>query len=111
MTEKFLKKSFNTLHRELREQLEGKKQGYVLTTPVGESLFPESLPPWLEIVLLDPEDMTVAFRKVTDSRGKEKRKGEWNVGPTSAAAEKIIAWVDQMISLKTARRSYKIKEI
>jgi len=111
MTEKFVKKSFNTLHLELRERLRDQKQGFVLSTPVGESLFPESLPPSLEIVLLDPEEMTVAFRKISALRGGNRKKGEWNVGPVAAAVEKIIAWVDQMISLKMANSSYEVTEI
>jgi len=111
MTEKFIKKSFNTLHGELLNQLTGKEQGYIASIPVGEALFPESLPPRLEIVLLDPEEMTVAFRKVSDARGKIRKKGEWNVGTTAAAAEKLLAWIDQMISLKTDNTFYEVQEI
>lgn len=111
MPEKFIKKSFKTLHQELRQQLTGRKQGFTVSIPVGESLFPASLPPRLEIVLLDPEEMTVAYRKVSDARGMNHKKGEWNVGPPTAAAEKILAWIDQMISLKTGNAVYEIEEI
>lgn len=111
MPEKFIKKSFRTLHEELRRELSGRNQGFTVSIPVGEALFPASLPPRLEIVLLDPEEMTVAFRKVSDTRGISRKKGEWNIGPTTAAAEKIIAWIDQMISLKTGNSAYEIKEI
>lgn len=111
MPEKFIKKSFRTLHEELRRELSGRKQGFTVSIPVGESLFPASLPPRLEIVLLDPEDMTVAFRKVSDTRGIIRKKGEWNIGPPTAATEKIIAWIDQMISLKTGHTTYEIEEI
>ncbi len=55
--------------------------------------------------------MTVAFRKVSEARGMSRKKGEWNIGPTTAAAEKIIAWIDQMISLKTGSTVYEIEEI
>jgi len=109
--DKFIKKSFRTLHGELREQLSGKRQGFMMSIPVGESLFPASLPPRLEIVLLDPDEMTVAFRKVSEARGMSRKKGEWNIGPTTAASEKIIAWIDQMISLKTGSTVYEIEEI
>jgi hypothetical protein len=111
MPEKFIKKSFSTLHRELNEQLSDKRQGFAVSIPVGEGLFPESLPPRLEIVLLDPGEMTVAFRKVSDTRGVLHKKGEWNVGPSSSAAEKIIAWVDQMMSVKSEDNSYWVEEI
>lgn len=111
MPEKFIKKSFRTLHDELCRELSGRQQGFTVSIPVGESLFPASLPPRLEIVLLDPEEMTVAFRKVSDARGISRKKGEWNIGPPTAAAEKIIAWIDQMISLKAGNAAYEIKEI
>jgi hypothetical protein len=111
MPEKFIKKSFSTIHRELREQLDGKSQGHVVSIPVGETLFPDSLPPRLEIVLLDPEDMTVAFRKVSDFRSIQQKKGEWNIGPSSSAAEKIVAWVEQMLSIKKGRNTYEVQEV
>ena len=111
MTEKYLKKSFATIHQELNSQLNGRRQGYLLSLPIGETLFPGSLPPRLEIILLDPEEMTVAFRKISDASGKQQRKGEWHVGPTASAAEKIMAWVDQMISVKTGDDIYEVKEI
>ncbi|MDW7774522.1 MAG: hypothetical protein SCH71_16685 [Desulfobulbaceae bacterium] len=111
MTEKFIKKSFATLHRELQDQLRGQRQGFVISIPVGETLFPESLPPRLEIVLLDPDEMTVAFRKVSDARGIMPKKGEWNVGPSGSAVEKIIAWNDQMLSVKKGSASYEVQEI
>jgi hypothetical protein len=111
MREKFIKKSFDTLHQELQEQLTGKKQGHVVSIPVGEGLFPESLPPRLEIVLLDPQEMFVAFRMVSDSRGINQKKSEWNVGPSSSAAEKIVAWVDQMLSVKKGKNSYEVQYV
>lgn len=111
MPEKFIKKSFKTLHQELRQQLSGRKQGFVVSIPVGETLFPASLPPRLEIVLLDLDELTVAFRKVSAARGLNQKKGEWNIGPATAAAEKILAWIDQMISLKTGNDVYEIEEI
>ncbi|RJX27360.1 MAG: hypothetical protein C4531_13850 [Desulfurivibrio sp.] len=111
MPEKFIKKSFFTIHGELQDQLKDKKQGFAVSIPVGEGLFPESLPPSLEIVLLDPAEMTVAFRKVSDARGINQKKGEWNVGPASSAAEKIIAWIDQMMSVKSGQNPYLVEEI
>lgn len=111
MPEKFIKKSFFTIHQELREELKGKQQGYVVSIPVGEALFPESLPPRLEVVLLDPQEMTVAFRKVSDVRGINRKKGEWNIGPASSAAEKIVAWIEQMLSVKKGRNIYEVQEI
>jgi len=111
MPETFIKKSFSTIHKELKEQLTGKTQGFAVAIPVGEGLFPGSLPPSLEIVLLDPDEITVAFRKVSDARGINHKKGEWNVGPASSAAEKIIAWMDQMMSVKTGQNPYVVEEI
>jgi hypothetical protein len=111
MPEKFYKKSFATIHREVHEQLKGRDQGHTLSLVVGDGLFPGSLPPRLEIILLDPEDMTVAFRKITDAQGKTRKKGEWHIGPTASAAEKIVAWVEQMISLKAAHGAYEVEEI
>jgi len=111
MPEKFIKKSFSTIHNELQDQLRGKIQGFAVSIPVGEGLFPESLPPRLEVVLLDPGEMTVAFRKVSDARSVNFKKGEWNVGPPSSAAEKILAWIDQMMSVKSGQNPYLVEEI
>ncbi|MCL7488446.1 MAG: hypothetical protein M8357_09770 [Desulfobulbaceae bacterium] len=111
MNEKFIKKSFKTLHREIDDHLSGGKQGLTVSIPVGEHLFPASLPPRLEMVLLDPEEMIVAYRKVADAGGISRKKGEWYVGPSAAAAEKLLAWIDQMISCKTGTGFYEVEEI
>jgi hypothetical protein len=55
--------------------------------------------------------LTVAFRKVSAARELNQKKGEWNIGPATAAAEKILAWIDQMISLKTGNNVYEIEKI
>ena len=39
------------------------------------------------------------------------KKGEWKIGPKSSAAEKIIAWIDQMMSVKTGQNPYVVEEI
>ena len=108
MEEKFSIKGLETLHQDLNNQLSGKKQGFFISIPVGENLFPASLPPQLEIILLDHEEMTVAFRKVSNPKSKLGKKGRWHVGSTEAAGEKLLAWQEQMISLKAYTNSWEV---
>jgi len=111
MKEKFIAKSFRTLHEKIHGQLNDKEQGYTMTVPVGEGLFPASLLPRLEIILLDPENMMVAFRKISNPGGKTQKKGKWYIGSTKAAGEKLIAWQERMISLQADGNSWEIKKV
>ena len=111
MKKKFVLKSFKTLHRDLHQQLSGKKQGFFISIPVGEDLFSASLPPKFEIILLDREEMTVAFRKVSNSMGKIEKRGRWHVGSTESAGKKLLAWQEQMISLKAHSNSFEVERL
>jgi hypothetical protein len=111
MKKKIVIKSFETLHQDFHNQLSGKKQGFSISIPVGEDLFSASLPPQLEIILLDQKEMTVAFRKVSNSMGKIEEKGRWHVGSTESAGKTLLAWQEQMISLKADNNSWEVKKV
>ena len=55
--------------------------------------------------------MTVAFRKVPNPMGKIEKKGKWHVGSTESAGKKLLAWQEQMISLKAHSNSFEVKKL
>ena len=81
---------------ELENELRGKKQGYVKVLKIGKKIFNYSIPPQLEIVLLDPEDMTICFRPASDPDAIDKRKGTWQVGMILDAVKYVVDWADAM---------------
>jgi hypothetical protein len=75
----------------LREELQDKQRGYVTEVVVAPGLFPEIAPPKVEVVLLDPEERRVAFRRTTDPLRGEGR-GDWYVGELEEVIEDIHSW-------------------
>ena len=75
----------------LKDELSDKPQGYVTDIPVAESLFPEMEPPRIQVVLLDPEEEKVAFRRVSDPVENE-RKYEWYVGELEEVIDEALSW-------------------
>jgi hypothetical protein len=85
---------------EVENEFQGKEQGYVKSIKVGSKLFPYSLPPQLEIVLLDPEDQTIVYRPASNPDSKDRKKGDWEVGKPIDAVKYVLDWADKMKQLK-----------
>ncbi|MCB2184192.1 MAG: hypothetical protein KQH63_19375 [Desulfobulbaceae bacterium] len=67
----------------LKEDLAGRKTGFVSEIKVGEDLFPYSLASVIEVVLLDPDTMDLAFRSRSNPEDKLGKIRKWQLG-TSA---------------------------
>lgn len=63
--------------------------------PVAERLFPEMEPPRIQVVLLDPEEDKVAFRRVSDPLQGE-RKSDWYVGELDEVIDDALSWVVEL---------------
>ena len=56
-----IKQELDQVFEELKEELRDKPQGYATEIPVAERLFPETEPPRIQVILLDPDEDKVAF--------------------------------------------------
>ena len=97
MTEHCAPQERLSLVEELRNELHGKQQGYVKTIKVGRKLFPYCIPPQIEVVLLDPEQLTVVFRSATDPDSKAPKKSRWRIGSPDDVADCAIGWRESII--------------
>lgn len=89
------KEELDRVIEELRDELQDKPQGYITEIPVAESLFPEMAPPRIQVVLLDPEEDKVAFRRVSDLLQGE-RKSDWYVGEIEEVIDDALSWVVEL---------------
>lgn len=103
MVEKVARRDPQTMLWQLQEELKGKEQGYIHILKVGEGIFQYSLLPQVEIVLLDPEENTIAYRCASDTDARARKKGIWQVGKPFDAVEVVTEWTDLMIEAKFGR--------
>jgi hypothetical protein len=89
-------KKYEPFLKELETTFEGEAQGAVITLPIGKKIYPLSLAPQLEIILLDPDDKTICFRLASDPDAISRKKGEWKVGGVIDAVVDVINWADKM---------------
>lgn len=82
--------------QELQKEFAGEAQGSMKTVLVGPKLFPYSLPPQLEMLLLDPEDQTIVFRPTTNPDSLKPKKGDWEVGKPIDAVKYVLEWAHKM---------------
>jgi len=85
---------------ELRNEFNGKKQGYVKIIKVGPKIFPYSIPPQIEVVLLDPEEQIVCFRLATDRDSPDRKKAKWAIGEPLDVVKATIDWANRMKRIK-----------
>ena len=85
---------------ELQKELTGKKQGYVKIIKVGPKIFPHSIPPQIEVVLLDPEELIVCFRLASDPVSIDRKKGTWFIGGPLDVVKATIDWANRMKEIK-----------
>lgn len=96
MANEDIQKFYGGVIGEITDELRGKPQGYVKTMEVGKELFPFSLLPRIEILVLDPEDMTISFRRLSATDSPNSRKGSWRVGTPVDVAICVIKWTNLM---------------
>jgi hypothetical protein len=83
----------------LNDELTGKPQGYVTTLPLTDKALPGGESPEAEIILLDPDDLTLAFRRTSDMISGDER-GEWYIGSIDDLFEEMLNWEDELETLE-----------
>ena len=96
VTREELQKRYGGFIAEISNDLQGKKQGYVKSIPVGSRIFPGAIPPQLQIMLLDPEQQIIRFRRICDPDSRQDKWGEWQVGQPIDAVACVIDWASDM---------------
>lgn len=96
---------YNAFIQEIKTELQNKQAGYRKSLPVGEKIFPFAIPPRVEILLLNPRDLTIKFRRVSDPVSPDRKKGKWQVGKPVNAVACIIDWTNTMkrVAAQTGR--------
>ena len=108
MQKEMIKKKYRSFIEEIERDLHGKKQGYVKIIEIGGNIFPYSIPPHLEIILLDPDDQTIVYRRATDPDSFKRKKGQWITGKPFDAVCSVIDWTAEM---KVSRQHYRMKTL
>jgi len=91
-----IQKNYSAFIEEVNHSLQGKRRGYLKFFPVGQRIFPFSIPPRIEIILLGPDDLTIKFRRASDPSSPERKRGEWQVGKPVDAVACAISWANTM---------------
>ena len=96
---------YNAFIQEIKTELQDKQAGYRQSFPVGGKIFPFAIPPRIEILLLNPRDLTIKFRRVSDPVSPDRKKGEWQVGKPVNAVACIIDWANTMkqVAMQTGK--------
>lgn len=105
-----IKKNVDQLTSELEKALIGRKQGDVITLPIGKNLFPMRFTPQIEIVLLDTEEFVIAYRGRSHPNSPHDRKGAWMIGKPAAVAGEALQWVEKMIAQKEKENDAEIEK-
>jgi hypothetical protein len=92
---------YQSFIKELENEFYGKEQGHVKIIDVGSKLFPYCLTPQLEVILLDPEINSIAYRPVSSPQAIERKKGEWKLGKPIDAVSYVIDWAEKMKRLQS----------
>lgn len=90
-----IKQELDQVLEGLKDELNDNPQGYVTQITVAGRLFPETEPPRIQVVLLDPEEDKVAFRRVSDPLQGE-RKSDWYVGEIEEVIDDALSWVVEL---------------
>ena len=100
MHENNIRSDSNFFHNILHN-LHKKPKGYATEITIGEDILAYSLPPHVEIVLLDSEEKIIAYRPVSSAESPfPQRKGKWKVGPPDDVVEYALNWTNSMITKK-----------
>lgn len=84
---------------ELKSEIADKPKGYSTEFTVSEGSIPGAQVPTAEIVLLDEEEQTVAFRRLRDPIEADL-KGEWVVVNVDELFEELIAWEEELEAIE-----------
>ncbi len=76
--------------KETKQELHDKPQGYTTEIIISEGLFPEMEPQRIQMVLLDPEEATVTFRRVSNPLQRET-KSSWYVGELEEIIDDVLS--------------------
>jgi len=91
-----IEKRYRSFIEELQNDFRNQQQGHVKRIPMGQKIFPSCIPPQLEMVLLDPDDMTIGYRPTSDPGSPNRKKGQWKIGTPADAVRYVIGWTDNM---------------
>lgn len=111
MRKKFVKKNHETLLHALNEALRDQPTGFMREIEVGKTLFPYSLPPVVQIILLDPVENMIAFRIRSNPEGIMKKASQWQLGTPAEAIDFVEEWVKHMMEIQAGDEKIEIREI
>lgn len=89
---------------ELKYEFQDKPQGYSTEVIIGDNRFSDVLPPRVEIVLLDPEEDKLAFRRVSDPLLNDQN-GDWNIGELEEVIEETLSWKAELEEMEEEQNS------
>ncbi|MCB2183858.1 MAG: hypothetical protein KQH63_17650 [Desulfobulbaceae bacterium] len=110
MSRKLVKKNHQTLYLELEKTLKNQKLGFVHEVKIGQEIFPYSLPPVIQLVLLDPVEKTVAFRSKSNPDAKFEKSGQWQLGSLGDVIDFEEAWLQQMMETRAENEEIEMVE-
>ncbi|MBU0729321.1 MAG: hypothetical protein KKE17_06600 [Proteobacteria bacterium] len=96
MQKEIIKQKYRSFLKEIETDLQGKAQGYMKTLKIGKKIFPFCISPQIEVILLDPEDQTIIYRRTSDPDALIRKKGEWIVGKPLDVVCNAINWAELM---------------
>jgi hypothetical protein len=80
---------------QLKDEILGKPPGYVTNLALTDKPLSDGITPEAEIILLDPEDLTLAYRRLDDPVSGDE-KGEWMLGNLDDLFEEMLNWKEEL---------------
>ena len=94
MTE-YIDREPNHVLDNLKSELSGKEQGYATELVLADEPFSDNRTPRIEIVLIDPKNNKIAFRRASRAiRGSSQNF--WKKGNIVRAVEEGLTWMMEM---------------
>jgi hypothetical protein len=79
----------------LNEELKDKEAGYTAYLSVAGRLFPEMQGPHIEIILTDPVEMNVTYRRFGDPL-RDESDTVWQTGGLREVVEEAFSWREEL---------------
>ncbi len=93
-----MEKELDEFLDDLKEDIIERPQGFRTDIVLRKGLFPDMEPPRIEVVLLDPEEATVACRRMSDPLSGEG-KGDWLVVDVEELIDEALAWEADLVDM------------
>ena len=93
-----IEKDLDEFLDDFKEDIVERPQGFRSDIVLSKELFPDMEPPRMEVVLLDPEEATVACRRMSDPLSGEG-KGDWLVVDVEELIDEALAWEADIVDM------------